>query len=107
MTTKLKKLKRLFSLYKIKYESKIVNNRYIFNCQTIDDLKFEFVENINYHMEINAMSFNLTLMEYLEDNSFQIAYERFVKNQAQILLDKYLLTLNKREIKLIKNIIKK
>jgi hypothetical protein len=107
MKQKLQKLKRLFSLYKIKYESKIVNNRYIFNCQTIDDLKFEFVENINYHMEINAMSFDLSLLEYLEINSFQIAYDNLVKNQAQILLDKYLLTLNKREIKLIKKIIKK
>jgi hypothetical protein len=107
MKTKLKKLKRLFSLYKIKYESKIVNDKYIFNCQTENDLKFEFVENINYHMEINAMSFDLTLLEYLDNNSFQIAYERFVKNQAQILLDKYLLTLNKREIKLINKIIKK
>ena len=107
MKTKLEKLKRLFSLYKIKYESKIVNDRYIFNCQTIDDLKFEFVENINYHMEINAMSFDLTLLKYLEINSFQIAYECLVKNQAQILLDKYLLTLNKRERKLINKIIKK
>jgi hypothetical protein len=107
MKTKLEKLKRLFSLYKIKYESKIVNDRYIFNCQTIDDLKFEFVENINYHMEINAMSFDLTLLKYLEINSFQIAYECLVKNQAKIFLDKYLLTLNKRERKLINNIIKK
>jgi hypothetical protein len=107
MKEKLEKMKRVFSLYKIKYKSKIVNDRYIFNCQTQDGLKFEFVENINYHIEINAMFFNLTLLEYLEINSINLAYERLVKNQAQILLDKYLLTLNKREIKLIKKIIKK
>ena len=107
MKEKLEKMKRLFSLYKIKYESKIVTDRYIFNCQTIDDLKFEFIDDINYHIAVNAMSFNLTLMEYLENNSFKIAYDNLVKNQAQILLDKYLLTLNKREIKIINKIIKK
>ena len=107
MKEKLEKMKRVFSLYKVKYESKIVNDRYIFNCQTENGLKFEFVENINYHMEINAMSFDLTLLEYLEINSFQIAYERLVKNQAKIFLDKYLLTLNKRERKLINKIINK
>jgi hypothetical protein len=107
MKSKLKKLKRLFSLYKIKYESKIVNDRYIFNCQTQDGLKFEFIDDVNYHIEVNAMSYDLTLIEYLDLWTLIKAYQTFVEYNAKELLEKYLLTLNKREIKLIKNIIKK
>jgi hypothetical protein len=107
MKEKLEKMKRLFSLYKIKYESKIVNDRYIFNCQTQDGLKFETIDEVNYHLSINARSYDLTLQQYLDVWAFQIAYKSFVENKAQILLDKYLLTLNKIDRKLINKIIKK
>lgn len=103
MKVKLEKMKRLFRLYKINYESKIEDDRYTFYASTENKLKFELVDNVNYHIAVNAISYKLTLIEYLDLPALQKAYETFVENKAKELLEKYLVTLNKRERKLLEN----
>ena len=106
MKTKLEKLKRLFSLYKIKYQSKIIEDEFEFIAETQYDITFASSHEINYHKSINAMGFDMTLIEYLELESFELAYKSFRQNDAKVLLNKYLITLNKTDRKLLDKMIK-